>query len=139
MSAGDMSETFLVTPGFKCEPSFRAKALRPAAVRPPAGSFSRDFADFLREDFFTVFLSAERLTVARFVGAFFPDLFFAVFFDAICMLSTRLGYGRPARRARAFAAVFLAGDRWLDALPARLRGFGRFHGARCFFSMIINA
>ncbi|MFC0241553.1 hypothetical protein [Rhodopseudomonas telluris] len=50
-------------------------------------------------------------------------------FDATAMLSTRFGYGRPARLARALAAAFLAGDRCFEALPVRLRGFARDHGA----------
>ena len=51
------------------------------------------------------------------------------------MLSTRLGYERPARRARAFAADFGGDLKCLDFLPARLRGLGRFQGARAVLAM----
>ncbi len=52
------------------------------------------------------------------------------FFETTRMLSTRLGYARPARRARAFAADFSLGLSFFAASPARLRGLSRFHGAR---------
>src|SRR3954468_20791773 len=128
-----MSDAFFITPGLRRAPSFLAKARRPAAVSPPFGSFSRALAARLRADFFTPFLLAARLRVAFLAERFLAEPFLAdVFFDfaAMRMLSTRLGYGRPARRARAFAADFFAGERWMDFLPARLRGFGRFQGAR---------
>jgi hypothetical protein len=64
-----------------------AKALRPAAVRPPSGSFSRAFDGRLRADFFAA--PDRRADVfARFAVRFLV-VFFA--FDAMRMLSTRLG------------------------------------------------
>src|SRR3954451_21400001 len=116
MSCGVIFDSGLVTPGLRCEPSRRANADRPAAVSPPFGSFSwapaaAFFEAFFLEAFFAVFLAV-----------FFAGRFFAVFFfedfDAMRMLSTRLGYGRPARRARAFAVDFCAGVRCLDDFPA---------------------
>lgn len=53
--------------------------------------------------------------------------FFRLFFERdAAMLSTRLGYGRPAFLARAFAADFFFGLSRFDVLPA---GCGRFQGA----------
>jgi hypothetical protein len=68
---------------------------------------------FFLEAFFAVLLAvffAARLPAVFFAGRFFAAFFFEAF-DAMRMLSTRLGYGRPARRARAFAADFCADDR----------------------------
>src|SRR3954462_45854 len=137
MSCGVMSDSVLVTPGLRCEPSLRANAERPAAVRPPFGSFSRVLAGpvaaaflgaFFLEAFLAIFWAA-RLRPVFFAGRFFAAFFFEAF-DAMRMLSTRLGYGRPARRARAFAVDFCADVKCLDFFPARLRGFARFQGAR---------
>src|SRR3954470_15273696 len=142
MSCGVMSDSVLVTPGLRCEPSLRANAERPAAVRPPFGSFSRVLAGpvaaaflgaFFLEAFLAIFLAA-RLRPVFFAGRFFAAFFFEAF-DAMRMLSTRLGYGRPARRARAFAVDFREADKCLDFLPARLRGLGRFQGARGVVAM----
>src|ERR1700754_1048398 len=97
MSCGVISDCFLVTPGLRWAPSRFANARRPAAVRPPFGSFSRGLADFavaFRETFFGDFLSATRLRPARFAVRFLADFFFVAFFvdlAAMCMLSTRLG------------------------------------------------
>src|SRR4051812_5265550 len=44
------------------------------------------------------------------------------------MLSTRLGYFRPAFLAERLAAAFLAGDSFLDFFPLALRGLAFFHG-----------
>jgi hypothetical protein len=70
--------------------------LRPAAVKPPRGSFSFAELDRLRAAFRTVDLFAARLRPTRFLATFFVD-FFADFLpddlgaDAMRMLSTRLG------------------------------------------------
>jgi len=90
MSCGVISDALLVTPGLRCAPSFLAKALRPAAVKPPFGSFSRDLAERLRGDFFAVFLRATRLRPMRFFADFFV-VDFLPFFADMRMLSTRLG------------------------------------------------
>src|SRR5262245_53584264 len=142
MSCGVMSDSFFVTPGLRCEPSLRANASRPAAVRPPFGSFSPALAGRMRADFFDAFLDAffvVFLAAARLRPVFFAVRFFVAFFfealDAMRMLSTRLGYERPARRARAFAADFCADVKCLDFFPARLLGLGRFQGARAALAM----
>ncbi|WP_426527453.1 hypothetical protein [Bradyrhizobium sp. McL0615] len=88
---------------------------------------------FILETFFVVRLAA-RLRPVLVAGLFFAVFFFDAF-DAMRMLSTRLGYGRPARRARAFAVDFCADVKCLDFFPARLRGFGRFQGARDALAM----
>ena len=56
MSCGVISDSFFITPGLRCAPSLSAKALRPAAVNPPFGSFSRafDLVLRLRDDFLAV-------------------------------------------------------------------------------------
>ena len=92
---------------------------------------------FFSEAFFAVFLAV--FFAARLPAVFLAGLFWAASFsdafDAMRMLSTRLGYGRPARRARAFAVDFCADVRCLDFFPARLRGFERFQGARAALAM----
>src|ERR1700743_2787227 len=115
MSCGVISDAFLVTPGLRCAPCLRAKALRPAAVKPPCGSFSRGFFEALRGRFRAVVFAP------AFLFGDFRERFFAVFvfFDAMRMLSTRLGEWRPARRARARAADFSLGVRCVEALPVR--------------------
>src|SRR3569833_1101133 len=89
----------LVTPGFRWAPSRSAKALRPAAVRPPRGSFSLVFV--LRAvDLRVVDLRAALPLLRaglRFAGACLPEAFaarlrplvfvFVPFFAAIAMLS----------------------------------------------------
>src|SRR5690242_17540602 len=102
MSCGVISLSFRVTPGLRCAPCLRAKARRPAAVKPPLGSFSRPLAARLPADFFEDFLPAffvvffaARLRAVFFVALFFAVFFLAVFFfeafDAMRILSTRLG------------------------------------------------
>ena len=102
------------------------------------GSFPGALAGCLRADFLEVFL-ATLLAAAGLRPLFLAVRFFAVFlaepFDAMRILSTRLGYGRPARRARAFAADFCADVKCLDFFPARLRGFERFQGAPAVLAM----
>jgi hypothetical protein len=74
----------------------RANALRPAAVRPPRGSFSRADALRLRDLAFAmrlrVFLADVFFAFEDFdFEAFFEAFFLEVFFAAMRMLSTRLG------------------------------------------------
>lgn len=68
-----------------------------------------------------------------FTTDFFPEAFF--FFFAAFMLSTRLGYLRPAFLAAFFALAFLAGVSFLDFLLAFFLGFGLSHGA--FFDFFV--
>ena len=87
MSCRVISDEDFVTPGFRCEPSLRANAARPAAVRPPFGSFSRAapglfLAAFFFKDFFAVFL-AERLRAAFLAGLFLAVLAFTVVFGLV--------------------------------------------------------
>jgi hypothetical protein len=72
-----------------------------------------------------------------FVVVFLVDFFAVLFFFAAFMLSTRLGYLRPAFLAAFFALAFLAGDSFLDFLPAFFLGFGLSQGA--FFDFFATA
>lgn len=104
------------------------------------------FADFLMVFFAVVFLevvffAALFLALAFLVVAFPADVFllarlaaFLVLFLATAMLSTRLGYGRPAAEARALAFFFCAGDSLVR--DARFTGFAFFQGA-FFFAAIV--
>lgn len=114
------------------------------------------FADFLMVFFALVFLAvvffvtvflaavffvAGFLAVAFFVVAFRTDVFllarlvaFPVLFLATAMLSTRLGYGRPAAEARALAFFFCVGDSLVR--DARFTGFAFVQGA-FFFAAIV--
>jgi hypothetical protein len=65
----------------------------------------------------------------RFLAIFFllPDFFFLL---ATRMLSTRLGYCRPAFLADRLAEAFCEAESFFDFLPAFLRGFDFFQGGR---------
>jgi hypothetical protein len=69
----------------------------------------------------------------RFNQAFFFDFFLCCFFAAF-MLSTKFGYGRPARFADAFAHALLFP---LNFECRLLRGAGLFQGCLLFFVAII--
>jgi hypothetical protein len=62
---------------------------------------------------------------------------FPVFFlpflpcEAARMLSTKLGYLRPALFAERFAVAFFAGDNFFGFLPAAFRGSRFFQGGVC--------
>ena len=77
-----------------------------------------------------------RVVVVRFVArflavAFLDDLFFADLLRATAMLSTRLGYLRPAFRARPRASAFCAAVSLRGPLLFALffLGFDRSHGS----------
>ncbi|MDB5505262.1 MAG: hypothetical protein JWR89_5164 [Tardiphaga sp.] len=59
-----------------------------------------------------------------------------LFLFAAFMLSTRLGYLRPALLAAFFAPAFFAGESFLDFLPAFVFGFGLSHGVSLVFFAI---
>jgi hypothetical protein len=77
----------------------------------------------------------------RYTTAYLADfvflVFLAVFFFAAFMLSTRLGYLRPAFLAAFFAFAFFAGDSLVDFLPVFFFGLGLSQGA--FFAFFAIA
>lgn len=97
--------------------------MRPTAKARWAAGWTAAFAfghSYLADFFFLAFFDF-------FTADFLPEAFF--FFFAAFMLSTRLGYLRPALLAAFFAFAFLAGVSFLDFLPAFFLGLGLSHGA----------